>query len=305
MAANGSNPVENDHSLDKIRKQLAAGSGRNLLQGPLLKRSETLRKWNERWVILDPTTGKMEYKTKRNEPAIKGMIVFDANSTITISPVNFHGLPKYEGCCFYIGTPQKKDYFLCAETPGAARAWVSTLHAAQLVLKAHREAVNSLSGNGSSRLGTVATVVAAANSMAAEASKEIESAMQISMKAALSMLTNKTIEGQMDDLSIMKETLRVKDEELQHLAREIRARDATIKEIAEKLTDTAEAAEAAASAAYTMDEGRRAACAEIGRLRKEAEQQLESFLSKVVTLPLGYDHFSGVHFQFWGRVFLF
>ena len=26
-----------------------------------------------------------------------------------------------------IGTPQKKDYFLCGETPGAARAWVSTL----------------------------------------------------------------------------------------------------------------------------------------------------------------------------------
>jgi hypothetical protein len=26
-----------------------------------------------------------------------------------------------------IGTPQKKDYFLCAETPGAAKAWVSTL----------------------------------------------------------------------------------------------------------------------------------------------------------------------------------
>jgi hypothetical protein len=26
-----------------------------------------------------------------------------------------------------IGTPQRKDYFLCAETPGAARAWVATL----------------------------------------------------------------------------------------------------------------------------------------------------------------------------------
>ncbi|XP_031505204.1 uncharacterized protein LOC116267552 [Nymphaea colorata] len=281
MAANGSSPVENDNSLDRIKRQLAAGSGRNLLQGPLLKRSETLRKWNERWVILDPTTGKMEYKTRRNEPAIKGTIIFDANSTISISPVNFHGLPKYEGCCFYIGTPQKKDYFLCAETPGAARAWVSTLHAAQLVLRAHREAVNSLSGNGSSRLGTVATVVAAANSTAAEASKEIEAAMQISMKTALSMLTNKTKEGQMDDLSIMKETLRVKDEELQHLAREIRARDATIKEIAEKLTDTAEAAEAAASAAHTMDEARRAACTEIERLKKEADLQLESSLSKL------------------------
>lgn len=26
-----------------------------------------------------------------------------------------------------ISTPQKKDYFLCAETPGAAKAWVTTL----------------------------------------------------------------------------------------------------------------------------------------------------------------------------------
>jgi hypothetical protein len=26
-----------------------------------------------------------------------------------------------------IGTPARKEYFLCAETPGAARAWVSTL----------------------------------------------------------------------------------------------------------------------------------------------------------------------------------
>ncbi|CAN6977100.1 unnamed protein product [Brassica oleracea var. botrytis] len=24
------------------------------------------------------------------------------------------GLPKYNGCCIYISTPQKKDYFLCA-----------------------------------------------------------------------------------------------------------------------------------------------------------------------------------------------
>lgn len=28
-------------------------------------------------------------RTRRNEPAIKGTIIFDANSTITVSPVNF------------------------------------------------------------------------------------------------------------------------------------------------------------------------------------------------------------------------
>lgn len=221
------------------------------------------------------------FRIRRNEPAVKGSIIFDANSTITISPVNFHGLPKYDGCCFYIGTPQKKDYFLCAETPGAARAWVSTLHATQLVLKAHKEAVNSLSGNGSAKLGTVATVVSAANSTALECSKEIEAAMQISLRNALGMVTNKTSDGPMDDLAIMRETLRVKDEELQNLARDLRARDLTIKDIADKLSETAEAAEAAASAAHTMDEQRRIACVEIERLKRDSEKQLESSMSKL------------------------
>ncbi|XP_020528449.1 calcium-binding and coiled-coil domain-containing protein 1 isoform X2 [Amborella trichopoda] len=285
MASNGSPTAgrvsETENSLEKIKRQLTSGSGRTLLQGPLYKRSETLWKWNERWVILDPTTGKMEYKIRRNETTIKGTIIFDANSSITLSPVNFQGLPKYDGCCFYIGTPQKKEYFLCAETPGAARAWVSTLHASQLVLKAHREAVNSLSGNGSTKLGTVATVVAAANSTALEAAKEIEAAMQISVRAALGIVTNKPKEGHMDDLAIMKETLRVKDEELKQLASEVRARDSTINEIAEKLSDTAEAAEAAAAAAHAMDEDRRAACTEFERIIKGSENQLESTTLKL------------------------
>uniref|UniRef100_A0A7N0ZYD9 PH domain-containing protein n=1 Tax=Kalanchoe fedtschenkoi TaxID=63787 RepID=A0A7N0ZYD9_KALFE len=272
------------NSLEKIKRQLASGSGRNLLQGPLLKRSETLKKWNERWVILDPTTGKMEYKTKRTEAVMKGTIIFDGNSTIAISPVNFHGLLKYDGCCFYIGTPQRKDYFLCAETPGAARAWVSTLHATQLVLKAHKDAVDSLSGAGSARLGTIATVVAAANSTAQECSKEIEAAMKISMKKALGSLAARVTDGPMDDLTIMKETLRVKDEELQNLARDLRARDSTIKEIAERLSDTAQAAEIAASAVHTIDEQRRTVSAEIVRLRAECEKQHESSMLKLKEL---------------------
>ncbi|CAN1759042.1 hypothetical protein LINPERHAP1_LOCUS7009 [Linum perenne] len=242
MASNGASPqhraAEQENSLEKIKRQLASGSGRNLLQGPLLKRSETLRKWNERWVILDPTTGKMDYKTRRNETAVKGSIFFDANSTITISPVNFQ--------------------------------------ASQLVLKAHKEAVNSLSGNGSAKLGTVATVVAAANSTALECSKEIEAAMQIALRNALGTVVNKAHDEPMDDLTIMKETLKVKDEELQNLARDVRARDSTIRAIAEKLTETAEAAETAASAAHTMDEQRRKACNEVERISKASQRQFES-----------------------------
>uniref|UniRef100_A0A6N2NM26 PH domain-containing protein n=1 Tax=Salix viminalis TaxID=40686 RepID=A0A6N2NM26_SALVM len=284
MASNGASTqqqrpaVGTENSLEKIKRQLASGSGRNLLQGPLLKRSETLRKWNERWVILDPTTGKMEYKTRRSEPAVKGTILFDANSTIAVSPVNFNCMLNYN---LDIGTPQRKDYFLCAETPGAARAWVATLHATQLVLKAHKEAVDSLSGNGSAKLGTVATVVAAANSTALECSKEIEAAMQISLRNALGMMNNRTTDGPMDDKTILKETLRVKDEELQNLARDLRARDSIIKDIADKLSETAEAAEAAAEAAHTMDEQRRIACAEIERLSKASDKQLESSMLKL------------------------
>ncbi|XP_042420107.1 uncharacterized protein LOC122008444 isoform X2 [Zingiber officinale] len=214
----------------------------------------------------------MEYKIRRNEPAIKGTIMFDSNSIITNSPINIHGLPKYDGCCFYVGTPKKKEYFFCAESPGAAKGWVSTLHATQLVLRAHREAVNNLSGSGSSQLRTVATVVAAANLTAMEASKEIETAMKISLRTALGSLATKPNDAQLDDLTIMKETIRVKDEELHQLAKDLRARDFTIKEITDKLVETAEAAETAASAAHTMDEERRLACAEIGRLRKDAEK---------------------------------
>lgn len=79
-----------------------------------------------------------------------------------------------------------------------------TISATQLVLKAHKEAVNSLSGNGSAKLGTVATVVTAANSTALEASKEIEAAMQIAMRNALGAMLNRPPDGPMDDLSIMK-----------------------------------------------------------------------------------------------------
>lgn len=81
---------------------------------------------------------------------------------------------------------------------------MSNNSATQLVLHAHKEAVTNLSGSGSVKLGTIATVVVTANSTAMEASKEIEAAMRISMKAALGLLTNKANEGQLDDLTIMK-----------------------------------------------------------------------------------------------------
>ncbi|KAH7435197.1 hypothetical protein KP509_06G054300 [Ceratopteris richardii] len=168
----------------------------------------------------------------------------------------------------------KKEYFLCAETSGAARGWVSTLHAAQLVLKAHKEAVSSLGGTGSAKLGTVAAVVAAANATAKEAAKEVAAAMQGSSLKAKDSDASHGGEMPMDAMSIMKETLRVKDEELHQVAKEMRAREATIKELAERLSETAEAAEAAASAAQIMDKERKAVRTEIAKLRGELEDKL-------------------------------
>ncbi|CAM6091910.1 unnamed protein product [Calypogeia fissa] len=224
------------------------------MEGSLLKRSKTLRKWNQRWFTLDPTTGKMEYRVQQGDASARGLIFFEPESTITLSPINFHGAKKYDGCCFYVGTPQKKEYFLCAETPTIARAWVSTLRAASLVLKAHREAVDSLSGNGHAKLSTVAAVVAAANATAREGTKEIQQSLKASLKPA-PPTPFQGIDVPVDDVStVMKETLRVKDEELNQVARDLRARDYMIKEMANRFSEKAEAAEAAASAAHQEDQ---------------------------------------------------
>lgn len=81
---------------------------------------------------------------------------------------------------------------------------------------------------------------------------------------------------------LIQETLRVKDEELQNLARDLRARDSTINDIAEKLSETAEAAEAAASAAHMMDKQRKIVCAEIQRVKEDSEKQLDASMLKVL-----------------------
>ena len=126
-------------------------------------------------------------RVRRSDKDVRGVILFDSTSTVTLSPMNFsmdlllfqfvmtsgctlwklcndlckllvqwtgkirwmlflypYGvslgyhvyslllLSRFDSMCSLtsvldIGTPQKKEYFLCAETPSAARAWVSTL----------------------------------------------------------------------------------------------------------------------------------------------------------------------------------
>lgn len=153
--------------------------------------------------------------------------------------------------------------------------------ATQLVLQAHKQAVNSLGGNGSAKLGTVATAVAVANATAIEASKEVEAAMKISLRAALGSTTNKLSRGQLDDLTIMMETLRVKDDELHQLLQDIRARDSTIREITDKLHETAEAAQTAASAVHSIDEARRILSSELECLKQDQENQVELSLLRL------------------------
>lgn len=76
--------------------------------------------------------------------------------------------------------------------------------ATQLVLRAHKEAVNSLAGNSSAKLGTVSAVVSAANTTALESAKEIEAALQIARRNALGSVMNKAPDAPLDDLTIMK-----------------------------------------------------------------------------------------------------
>lgn len=80
----------------------------------------------------------------------------------------------------------------------------------------------------------------------------------------------------------MQETLRVKDEELQNLARDMRARNSTINDLAGKLSDTAETAESAAAAVRRIDQERKMAFAEIERLTQDYEKQLNFLKLKVV-----------------------
>lgn len=74
----------------------------------------------------------------------------------------------------------------------------------------------------------------------------------------------------------------MKDEELHHLSNNLRTCDCTIKDLADKLTDTAEAAECAASAVHVMDEERRLACKEIERLSTYTVKQLNTLTNKVL-----------------------
>ncbi|XP_035820393.1 uncharacterized protein [Zea mays] len=105
--------------------------------------------------------------------------------------------------------------------------------------------------------------------------------MKISLRAALGSTTHKLTKGQLDDLTIMMETLRVKDDELHQLLQDIRARDSTINEIADKLQETAEAAETAASAARSIDEERRFFTLELERLKQDHEKQVEASLLRL------------------------
>lgn len=82
-----------------------------------------------------------------------------------------------------------------------------------------------------------------------------------------------------------QETLRVKDDELHQILQDMRARDSTINEIADKLQETAEAAETAASAARSIDEERRFLSSELERLKQDHEKQVEvSLLRVMITL---------------------
>jgi hypothetical protein len=70
------------------------------------------------------------------------------------------------------------------------------------VLKAHKEAVESLSGHGHAKLGDVAAVVAAANATAREAAKDLQNQMKIPTLVATA--SHHSGDGGMDNVTVMK-----------------------------------------------------------------------------------------------------
>lgn len=81
-----------------------------------------------------------------------------------------------------------------------------------------------------------------------------------------------------------QETLRVKDEELNQLQRDLRARDLTIKELAERLSETADAAESAAKAVHVVDKDRQVVLTEVEHLKKELQRASEQVCSTAFTV---------------------
>jgi chromosome segregation ATPase len=67
----------------------------------------------------------------------------------------------------------------------------------------------------------------------------------------------------------MQETLRVKDDEICQLSRDLKSRDLTIKELAGRLSQTAQAAESAASTVYAVENQRKAVLSEVDHLHNE------------------------------------
>eukprot|EP00899_Mesostigma_viride_P013767 jgi/Mesvir1/22391/Mv17882-RA.1 len=118
-----------------------------LISGYLLKRSDTIRRWNKRWCSLDPTLGRIEYRVNQNDRQPKGYMNFDGTTTVIVSPMNLHGGPEYEGCCIYFTVPRaRKEYFLAAETPELATEWVNKIWAVVSIMGKHEVAVAALKG---------------------------------------------------------------------------------------------------------------------------------------------------------------
>lgn len=63
--------------------------------------------------------------------------------------------------------------------------------------------------------------------------------------------------------------MRVKDEELNQLQRDIKARDLTIKELAERLSEMADAVESGAKAIHLVDKDRQVALSQVEHMKKE------------------------------------
>ena len=129
------------------------------------------------------------------------------------------------------------------------------------MLKAHEEAVHSLTHSQPQRgphvTGRVEAVAAMATRAAREAAREIHGIGNADTAP--------------DTVTILRETLRVKDEELVSVSSRLRAAEATVSELSSQLESAVQAAESAAESAKKIEILRRRSAEEAERLRRGAQ----------------------------------
>ncbi|KAK3274101.1 hypothetical protein CYMTET_17701 [Cymbomonas tetramitiformis] len=98
----------------------------------VLKRSDTLGRWNERWMQLteDGTDLCLHFKGKEGESAIRKVILLKDILAFRWSAINFHWSPEHVDCCLFCEYSKNStpcEMFLVAPSSEQAHQWADGL----------------------------------------------------------------------------------------------------------------------------------------------------------------------------------